>query len=294
MCPANTQAHSQRDGAAPMTASEQTAPAGRSHPAFDVNTPAVARVYDALLGGKNNFAADRQAADIFLKHVPEAGRSASANREALVRGVRHMARQGVDQFLDIGSGLPTMTNTHDAAHQINPMATVVYVDNDPVVTAHGRALLTSDTTTVITGDLRRPHTILEDPEVSRVLDFGRPIGLMVVGLHMHFHDDQHPDEWVRVLLDAIPSGSRLFVTDFVDTGDELQRSVERAGLESLGSGWIRTPERIREHFLGLPLVAPGLDFLPRWFPDEPGRAVPDAGDLEDHERILMAGIGVKP
>ena len=277
-----------------MTESNRTWPSMEPTAAFDVNTPAVARVYDALLGGKNNFVADRQAADIYLKHVPKAAEIAAAHREALSRGVEYMARTGIDQFLDIGCGLPTEENTHDAAHRVNPDATVVYVDNDPVVTVHGHALLTTENTAVVTGDLRRPQAIVDCGEIAAVLDFHRPIGLMVAGLHMHFHDDERPDEWVRVLLSAMPSGSRLFITDCVDTGEELQRSVELAGLESLGSGWIRSPERIREHFIGLPLVDPGLDFIDRWFPGEPDREIPASEDLADHQRIMMAGIGVKP
>ena len=276
-----------------MTGSDAVRPDRQSNPAFDVNTPAIARVYDALLGGKDNFAADRHAADVYLKHVPDTDLCVRENRDVLVRGVKYMARRGIDQFLDIGSGLPTETNTHDAAHEVNPDATVVYVDNDPIVTAHGRAMLSSEKTAVVTADLRLPHTMLDHPDVIETIDFDRPVGLMVVGLHMHFHDDEGPDEWVRILLDAMPSGTHLFITDLVDTGEPIQQSVERAGLESLGNGWTRTPERIREHFLGLDLVAPGLDFPARWFPDDPHRAVPTPDELEEHQRILMAGIGVK-
>jgi len=125
------------------------------------------------------------------------------------------------------------------------------------------------------------------------LDFSRPIALMVVGLHMHFHDDEKPDEWVRTLMDALAPGSYLFITDFVDTGEPLQKSMERAGLESLGNGWIRTPERIEQHFLGLPLIPPGVDFLARWHPEDPDADVPAADELAAYQRILMAGIAKK-
>ena len=125
------------------------------------------------------------------------------------------------------------------------------------------------------------------------MDFSRPIALMVVGLHMHFHDDEKPDEWVRTIMDALAPGSYLFITDFVDTGEPLQKNMERAGLESLGNGWIRTPERIEQHFLGMPLVPPGLDFLARWFPEEPDAGVPDVAELQPWQRILMAGIAKK-
>ncbi|ADD45368.1 SAM-dependent methyltransferase [Stackebrandtia nassauensis] len=279
-----------------MTASDGATPnEGYQPPSeFDINEPTIARVYDALLGGKDNFAADRAGADTYLKYVPDSGKCAKENREALVKGVQYLVRQGIDQFLDIGSGLPTVKNTHEAAQEINPEAKVVYVDNDPIVLAHGRALLaTNNSTTVVTADLRRPNEILENEDVQRMLDFSRPIALMIVGLHMHFHDDEQPDEWVRTILDTMPAGSYLFITDFVDTGEPLQKAMEQAGLESLGNGWIRTPERIKEHFLGLPLEPPGLDFLARWFPGEPDRVLTPAEDLEPYQRILMAGIAKK-
>lgn len=264
-------------------------------PAFDTSQPTIARVYDALLGGKDNFAVDREGAATYLKYVPDAGRCAIDNRAALVRGVQYLVRDaGVDQFLDIGSGLPTQKNTHQAAQEINPNAKVVYVDVDPIVLAHGRALLaTNDNTTVVTADLRQPQEILDHPDVKRQLDFSRPIALMVVGIHMHFHDDEKPDEWVRTLMDQLVPGSYLFITDFVDTGEPLQKAMEQAGLESLGNGWIRTPERIEQHFLGMPLVPPGLDFLERWNPSAPDDEVPDVDELQPYQKILMAGIAKK-
>lgn len=264
-------------------------------PEFDTSQPTIARVYDALLGGKDNFAADREGAATYLKYVPDAGRCAIDNRDALVKGVQYLVRTaGIDQFLDIGSGLPTQKNTHQAAQEINPEAKVAYVDKDPIVLAHGRALLaTNDSTIVVTADLRQPKEILDNEEIKAHLDWDRPIALMIVGIHMHFHDDELPDEWVRTIMDTLAPGSYLFITDFVDTGEPLQKAIEQAGLESLGNGWIRTPERITEHFLGLPLIPPGLDFLARWFPEDPEGDVPDAEDLQPYQRILMAGIAKK-
>jgi S-adenosyl methyltransferase len=277
------------DGATPDESSDV-------HPGFETDKPTIARVYDALLGGKENYAADREGVATYLKYVPDAGRCAIENRQALVKGVQYLAREaGIDQFLDIGSGLPTEKNTHQAAQEINPKVKVVYVDNDPIVLAHGRALLATDNSTVVvTADLRDPKSILDNEDVRGLLDWSRPIALMVVGIHMHFHDDEQPDEWVRTIMDEMPSGSYLFITDFVDTGEPLQKAMEQAGLESLGNGWIRTPERIEEHFLGMPLVPPGLDFLARWFPEEPDGRVPKADELEPYQRILMAGIARKP
>jgi hypothetical protein len=242
-------------------------------PDFDISRPTIARVYDAILGGKDNFAPDREGAAAYMKYVPNAKDVALDNREGLRKGVEYMASQGIDQFLDIGAGLPTMENTHQIAQRINPDAKVVYVDNDPIVLAHGRALLaTNDTTTIVTADLRDPQSILGHEEVKGMLDFTRP----------------------RVLMDACPSGSYLLITDFVDTGEPLQKAIEQAGLESLGNGWIRTPERIEEHFVGLPLVEPGMDFIPRWFPGEPDRELIPAEDLEPWHRIMYGGIAKKP
>jgi hypothetical protein len=264
-------------------------------PAFDTSQPTIARVYDALLGGKDNFAADREGAATYLKFVPDAGRCAIDNRAALIRGVQYLVRDaGIDQFLDIGSGLPTQKNTHQAAQEISPDARVVYVDVDPIVLAHGRALLaTNDSTIVVTADLRDPQGILDHPEIKDHLDWDRPIALMIVGIHMHFHDDEKPDEWVRTLMDRLAPGSYLFITDFVDTGEPLQKAMEQAGLESLGNGWIRTPERIEQHFIGLPLIPPGVDFLARWDPADPDGDLPDVEDLQPYQRILMAGIAKK-
>ncbi|WBQ03546.1 SAM-dependent methyltransferase [Kribbella sp. CA-293567] len=264
-------------------------------PGLDTSQPTIARVYDALLGGKDNFAADREGAATYLKYVPDAGRCAIDNRDALVKGVQYLVRTaGIDQFLDIGSGLPTQKNTHQAAQEINPAAKVAYVDKDPIVLAHGRALLaTNDSTIVVTADLRQPEEILKNEEILALIDFSRPVALLIVGIHMHFHDDEQPDEWVRTIMDQLAPGSYLFITDFVDTGEPLQKAIEQAGLESLGNGWIRTPERITEHFLGLPLVPPGLDFLARWFPGDPDADIPEVEDLQPYQRILMAGIAKK-
>ncbi|GAB3839483.1 SAM-dependent methyltransferase [Kribbella italica] len=276
-------------------ASMATPDGSEATPAFDTSQPTIARVYDALLGGKDNFAADREGAATYLKFVPDAGRCAIDNRAALVKGVQYLVRDaGIDQFLDIGSGLPTQKNTHQAAQEIDPNAKVVYVDVDPIVLAHGRALLaTNDSTIVVTADLRKPQEILDHEEIKDHLDWDRPIALMIVGIHMHFHDDEKPDEWVRTLMDKLAPGSYLFITDFVDTGEPLQKAIEQAGLESLGNGWIRTPERIEQHFLGLPLVPPGIDFLERWNPADPEGDIPDVEDLQPYQRILMGGIAKK-
>jgi hypothetical protein len=116
---------------------------------------------------------------------------------------------------------------------------------------------------------------------------------MIVGLMMHFHPDEDPGSWIKTLLDACPSGSYLHITDFADTGYPEQKAMEKSCIQALGNGWIRTPEQIEAHFQGLPLVPPGIEYPTRWFPGEPDREVPAEADLEEHQRIITAGIGYK-
>ncbi|MBB6173561.1 hypothetical protein HNR23_003621 [Nocardiopsis mwathae] len=265
-------------------------------PDFGLSTASTARVYDALLGGKDNFEVDRRAADVFEAYLPRSRETARLNRETLIRGVRYMARVGgVDQFLDIGCGLPTMKNTHDAAQEINPDATVVYVDNDPMVLSHGRAILADNrTTTVITADLRDPGYILGHPDVRRFLDFDRPVGLIVVGMLMQLHDSEKPDEIVAELMGALCPGSHLFITTWPDTGHPAQHALSRACLETLGNGWLRPLNEVYDHFLGMDLVPPGLEYESRWFPEDPeGPEVMPFEKFQDHHWAMMAGIARK-
>ncbi|SDD93738.1 SAM-dependent methyltransferase [Glycomyces harbinensis] len=264
-------------------------------PDFDISKPSIARIYDATLGGKDNFAVDREGAAMIAKYVPKIREASQDNRLGLRKGVEYVARQGIDQFLDIGAGLPTQENTHQVAQAINPNAKVMYVDNDPIVLAHGRALLaTNESTAIATADLRDPPSILNHPDVNKMIDFDRPVGLMIVGLMMHFHREEDPGTWIRALLDACPSGSYLHMTDFVDTGYPEQEAMEKSCIMAMGNGWIRTPEEIEAHFQGLPLVPPGLDYPSRWFPGETDRELTPVEDLEEHQRIIMAGVAYKP
>lgn len=264
-------------------------------PGIDPTVPSTARVYDALLGGRDHFKPDREAADVFLSLVPHAREAALVNRDAFVRGVQYMVREaGIDQILDIGCGLLTKQRTHEVAQEIDPEVRVVYVDKDPMALTHGRALMATDpATTVVTGDLRDPAGILADPQVRAGLDFERPVGL-IVWMLMQVAEAEDPDEIVATLLAPLASGSHLFIVTWPDTGDPAQRALSQACLETLGNGWARPVERIREHFQGLPLVAPGLEFVPRWYPEDPGRDVPSAEELKPFERTQIAGIAVKP
>ncbi|GAB3233395.1 SAM-dependent methyltransferase [Glycomyces halotolerans] len=264
-------------------------------PDIDTTVPSTARVYDALLGGRDNFPVDREAAEVFQHHIPQAKQCAHENRSALLRGVEYMVRAaGVDQLLDIGCGLPSKKNTHEVAQEINPDARVVYVDNDPMVISHGRAMLADNATaTFVAGDLRDPEGIMNAPEVRSFLDFDRPIGLMIIGMIMQISDDERPDDIIAALMDRMPPGSHLFLTSWPDTGEPEQRALSRACIETLGNGWCRPIEDIERHFQGMAMVPPGLEYIARWFPEEPDKPLRAVAELEPYERTQMAGIAVK-
>lgn len=264
-------------------------------PGTDTSIPATARVYDALLGGSTNLAVDREAADVFARHIPQARECAKLNRGALIRGVEYLVRAaGIDQIIDIGCGLPTAQNTHQVAAGINPGAKVVYVDHDPVVIAHANALLSGDPNAiVIEADLLDPADILARPELRGFLDFERPIGLLIVGMIMQISDEQGPNEIIATLMDALPSGSHLLLTSWPDTGEPEQAALSAACIATLGNGWMRPIPVLESHFQGMEMVAPGLEYISRWFPEEPDRDVPETADLQPYERTQMAGIARK-
>ncbi|MCD0442826.1 SAM-dependent methyltransferase [Glycomyces sp. A-F 0318] len=264
-------------------------------PDTDPTVPATARVYDALLGGTANLAVDRAAADVFAQHIPQARECARLNRSALIRGVEYLVRAaGIDQIIDIGCGLPTEQNTHQVAAGLNPEAKVVYVDHDPVVVAHARTLLADDDRAiVIEADLLDPVDLLSRAELRSFLDFERPIALLIVGMIMQISDEQRPDDVIATLMDALPSGSHLLLTSWPDTGESEQAALSAACLATLGNGWIRPIAALERHFQGMAMVPPGLEYIPRWFPEDPDRPVADTAALEPYERTQMAGIARK-
>jgi hypothetical protein len=247
----------------------------RVPPGIDVSKPSISRVYDFMLGGRDNFAADRQVAEMALKIAPDAPAAARANREFLQRVVRYLAAEmGIRQFLDIGSGLPTQGNVHEIAQESDPGARVVYVDNDPIVLAHGKAILaTTDTTTIIQADIREPDKILDHPEVRRLIDFTEPVGLLLFSILHHLNDDEDPDGIAARLLDALPSGSHVAVSHFHNPGAEhpgvsqQAAEAERIFNENLGTGRWRTREEILGYFGDLEVLEPGLVPLVEWRPD---------------------------
>jgi hypothetical protein len=257
-------------------------------PEIDTTRPSVARVYDAILGGKDNFAVDREVAAEAIATVGDRGNGARLNRAALGRAVRYMALQGVDQFLDLGSGLPTVQNTHQIAQTINPVARVVYVDNDPTVFLHGKALLADDASTIVMlADIRTPDALLAAPEVRGLLDFGKPVGLILNAVIHHLLDEEDPHGLVARYKQELAPGSYLQMTHFCDESPEVRASMDVLR-RSLGRGQVRSREEITRFFDGLELVPPGLVYLNEWQPDTlPNESEPGA-------TLMLCGVGRKP
>jgi hypothetical protein len=259
---------------------------------FDPAQPHIARVYDYLLGGKDNFAADRAVGDQIIASLPMVQMGVKAQRAVLERAVRYLvAEVGIGQLIDIGSGLPTAENVHQIAQRLNPAARVVYVDNDPVVLAHARALLADDVTTIaVAGDLREPKAILADPAIGGYLDWTAPIGLLLCGILHHISDDEQPGDLVAALVAALPSGSYVFIHHLLDSPDPAVASVQAAMQAGMGRGQFRSLEQVRGFFSGLDLVEPGLVHVPDWRPDA---STPSA---REHPvlRLACAGLARKP
>ena len=238
---------------------------------LDTTVAHSARLWNYLLGGKDNFAADREAAQQVLAFMPELVQSARYNREFLGRAVRFLAEEaGIDQFLDVGTGLPTANNTHEVAQGITPTARVVYVDNDPMVLVHARALLTSTpegATDYLDADIREPDRILD--AAARTLDFKRPIAVMLLGIVNFVVDDEEAYGIVQRLVDAVPEGSCLVMSH--PTTEVHKEAVERAMQmwNSSGSAPIcaRTPAQLARFFDGLEILEPGLLTVSQWRPD---------------------------
>ncbi len=216
---------------------------------IDTNEPSIARSYDAVLGGKDNYAIDREVRDQLLTVAPELGALARDNRAFLIRATRFLAATaGIEQFLDCGSGLPTAENTHDAARRVNADARVVYIDNDPVCAAHGRALLDDqDHVRFIEADLAAPERLLADPTVGTTLDLNQPFALYQVGTLHHLPDADDPAAIMAEYIDALPSGSYVVLSHFYHPGEaepglsKLATRLEASFLHSpMGTGRFRT------------------------------------------------------
>jgi hypothetical protein len=232
--------------------------------------PNVARVYGYLLGSKDNFAIDRTYGQRIAATLPGIEFAVRAQRALLARVVRYLvADAGIRQLLDIGAGLPTEENVHQTAQRVDPATRVVYVDNDPVVLSHARALLAENPgVAVAEGDLRDPAGIIGHPVVRVHLDWTRPIGLLLSGILHQITDDERPAQLTAELIGAIPSGSYVFIHHILNLDSpasvQLRQFMERA----FGRAQFRTAEQVLELFCGLELVEPGLVRVAEWRPDE--------------------------
>jgi hypothetical protein len=257
---------------------------------LDITVPNTARIYDYLLGGKDHFQSDRQAADQLVSLVPAVSRQVQENRAFLRRAVRALASEGTSQFLDIGVGLPTQGAVHEIVHQVNPEARVAYVDYDPAVVLHGNVLLTEpDRSIVVRGDVRDPAAILTDPAVNAHLDLSRPVAVFLVAI-MHFVPDaEDPYGIVATIRDTIARGSYLALSHV--TRDNLSDDLAEQAIKLYDNASAplspRTKDEVTRFFDGFEILAPGIVHDSDWRPS------PEDGPL-DAPRLGWAGVGRKP
>jgi hypothetical protein len=264
-----------------------------------VNTgvPNPARIYDYLLDGKDNFPADRDVAEQLLAIAPVARDVVEDNRAFLRRAVRFLAGEaGIRQFIDLGSGLPTQGNVHEIAQAVAPDARVVYVDNDPMVVTHSRALLAGDNTAAIRADLREPDVLLGHAELRELIDFDQPIALLLMAILHFFDDDEDPYGIVARFRDTLPAGSYLAIShgtrDIPERSDlspaamaEMGAKVERLYQLTTASLVTRTRAQVERFFAGFDLLDPGVVEIQLWRPDGEGSKLPGG---------FYGGVGHKP
>ncbi len=262
---------------------------GRGHgvPEIDSSVPHSARVWNYWLGGKDNFEVDRAVGDRVRTIFPSIVQEAGYARAFLGRAVRYLAGEaGIRQFLDIGTGLPTANNTHEVAQRIAPDARIVYLDNDPMVLVHARALLTSTSegvTQYVDADLHDPDLILR--QAARTLDFNEPVAIMLIGIIGHVGDDDEAQSIIKRLIDAVPAGSYLVLSDGTDVRQEAVDSIRQYNESRAVPYNLRSPERLARLFDGLELIEPGLVPRNEWRPDAGTPDAPSDG---------MAAVARKP
>jgi hypothetical protein len=263
------------------------------HGRIDTSVPHPARRYSYWLGGKDHFAADRESGDAIAAAFPAVVALARANRAFLGRAVRFLAESGVRQFLDLGTGLPAPDNTHEVAQRVAPDARVVYVDNDPIVMVHARALLQGDPrgrTAYLEADIRDPEAILTHPSLLETLDLTQPVGLLLVTTLHFVHDDAQVAVVVRRLLDAVPSGSYLVITHGTMDFSTPEGVTAYEKMFAAGGTDVRARPRasIEQYFAGLEIVEPGIVPVGDWRPDPAGES-PVSADLQ-----IYGVVGRKP
>jgi hypothetical protein len=268
----------------------ENSPAEAVPPGVDTSVANSARVWNYWLGGKDNYAVDRETGDHVLAALPIMGVLAREDRAFLGRAVRYVTGQGIRQFLDIGTGIPTANNTHQVAQEIAPEARIVYVDNDKVVLAHARALLTSTpqgATDYLDADLRDPGKILA--AAAQTLDFSQPVAVMLLAVLGHISAAEDPHAIVARLMEAVPSGSYLVISHPIDTSEEMNEAARRWNEASPTKIWPRPHAEIARFFDGLEVLEPGVVSLPEWRPDSPAAGVKTGGVFVPH----YCGVGRK-
>jgi hypothetical protein len=251
------------------------------HIDLKTDVPHTARIYDYMLGGKDNFAVDRAAAKEIVEHLPSLRASMLANRRFLARIARYMAGElGLRQFLDVGTGLPTHPNLHEVVQEVDPVCRIVYVDNDPIVLVHARALLTSTPegrTAYVDADLRDPHSILTAPELRDILDLTRPLGVSLIAILQFVEDADETRRIVRELMEPLVAGSALALSIVAADGStqaQIEQGVKAYGRRGMPSrSWSR-PE-LEELIAEYEVVDPGIALVHQWHPDEAERRVTD-------------------
>lgn len=253
----------------------------------------MARVYSYVLGGRDNYGVDKDVGDFFMGDLPGSELLAITNRQAVLRAARDMAADGIRQVIDMGCGLPTDENVHDILRRQIPDARVVYVDNDPFVVAHGRALLAiDDNIAVLEADVGDPDVIRDHPDVQRLINFDEPLGI-IFGITLSFlNDDEDPAGVVRSWSDRMAPESRVYISHFQTGRTREAAATERKILEAFGRGRWRNEEQILALFGDLELLPPGLAACARWRSEEPapGEVTPD---LSIWEELVVSGMARK-
>ena len=253
---------------------------------LQTDRPHPARIYDYWLGGKDNYLPDQEAAEHAIAVSPDIPAAARENRAFLRRAVRLAAEAGIRQFVDVGAGLPSRGNVHEVARAVVPDARVVYVDNDPIVLTHGRALLADNrTATVIDGDVRRLGDVFDHPELRALIDFSEPVAVLLLAV-LHFVTDEEAAAAVRTVLEHAAPGSRLLLSHSTAEGNPERADEVALTWQNTRSGiTLRGRAQVEELFAGWDLMEPGVEFVPLWRPD---------GPTEGTTRWMYAGVGRKP